>query len=109
MFGRDNTYDTLTGRARWRDRRAVVADNRHHFAGKTVYLNCDDPRESNFFLYFALNFRNLSLHQLIATSYAGSPVARSQLSFDDLGVDNEGPRPQTAHRQPRRLHRRRPG
>ena len=27
-----------------------------HFKGKTVFCNCDDPYESNFFRYFALNF-----------------------------------------------------
>ena len=27
-----------------------------HFQGKTVLCNCDDPRVSNFFAYFAYNF-----------------------------------------------------
>ncbi|MDP9821036.1 adenine-specific methyltransferase EcoRI family protein [Nocardioides massiliensis] len=42
---------------------------RHHFAGKTVYLNCDDPRVSNFFHYFSYNFEPLGLKKLIATCY----------------------------------------
>ena len=29
-----------------------------HFMGKTVLCNCDDPYESNFFKYFAMNFLN---------------------------------------------------
>ena len=29
---------------------------REHFRGKTVLCNCDDPRVSNFFAYFAYNF-----------------------------------------------------
>lgn len=29
---------------------------REHFRGKTVLCNCDDPRVSNFFTYFAYNF-----------------------------------------------------
>lgn len=29
---------------------------RDHFKGKVVLCNCDDPFESNFFKYFALNF-----------------------------------------------------
>lgn len=40
-----------------------------HFKGKTVYLNCDDPRVSNFFHYFSYNFEKLGLQKLIATCY----------------------------------------
>ena len=56
----------------------------HHFKGKVVYCNCDDPRESNFFKYFAANFNALGLKRLITTSYAGSPICGTQLSFDDM-------------------------
>ena len=42
---------------------------RTHFKGKTVLCNCDDPRVSNFFKYFALNFEILGLKRLIATCY----------------------------------------
>ena len=54
---------------------------RDFFAGKTVLCNCDDPYESNFFKYFALNFRMLKLKKLIATCYDSSPVAGEQLSL----------------------------
>ena len=55
-----------------------------HFKGKTVLCNCDDPYESEFFKYFALFFNVLGLKKLIATCYAGSPIAQRQLSlFDD--------------------------
>lgn len=40
-----------------------------HFKGKTVYLNCDDPRESEFFHYFSYNFEKLGLKKLIAACY----------------------------------------
>ena len=40
---------------------------RPHFKGKTVLCNCDDPRVSNFFKYFALNFEILGLKKLIPT------------------------------------------
>ncbi len=40
-----------------------------HFKGKIVYCNCDDPRVSNFFKYFSLNFEYLGLKKLIATCY----------------------------------------
>ena len=42
---------------------------RKHFKDKVVYCNCDDPRVSNFFQYFALNFEKLGLKKLIATCY----------------------------------------
>ncbi len=40
-----------------------------HFRGKVVYCNCDDPRASNFFTYFSLNFAHLGLKKLITTCY----------------------------------------
>lgn len=54
---------------------------KEHFKGKTVFCNCDDPYESNFFKYFAINFNHLGLKKLICTCYAGSPVVYTQLSF----------------------------
>lgn len=54
-----------------------------HFRGKTVLCNCDDPYESNFFRYFAMNFNFLGLKKLIATCYTGSPISGRQLSFFD--------------------------
>ena len=42
---------------------------REHFRGKTVLCNCDDPRVSNFFTYFAYNFKFLGLKRLITTCY----------------------------------------
>ena len=54
---------------------------KQHFEGKTVLCNCDDPYESNFFRYFALNFNALKLKKLIATSYDTSPIAYTQLDI----------------------------
>lgn len=42
---------------------------KHHFKGKVVYCNCDDPRISNFFHFFSYNFEKLGLKKLIATCY----------------------------------------
>lgn len=39
------------------------------FRGKTVLCNCDDPRVSNFFKYFCLNFEYLGLKRVITTCY----------------------------------------
>jgi len=52
---------------------------KQHFKGKVVLCNCDDPYESNFFKYFALNFNVLGLKKLIATCYNGSPIAGDEL------------------------------
>ena len=40
-----------------------------HFKDKVVLCNCDDPRKSNFFHYFAYNFERLGLKRLITTCY----------------------------------------
>ncbi|CAL9385088.1 adenine-specific methyltransferase EcoRI family protein [Streptomyces sp. enrichment culture] len=40
-----------------------------HFKGKVVYLNCDDPRESEFFRFFSYNFEKLGLKKLIAACF----------------------------------------
>ena len=42
---------------------------RGHFHGKTIYCNCDDPTESNFYRFFCLNFAKLGLKKLITTCY----------------------------------------
>ena len=48
---------------------------KEQFNGKTIFCNCDDPYESNFFKYFAMNFNHLGLKKLICTCYRLSPVA----------------------------------
>lgn len=60
---------------------------RQHFKGKTVLCNCDDPYESNFFKYFAMNFSALGLKKLITTCYATSPVTGKEFQYY---VDNGG-------------------
>jgi hypothetical protein len=52
--------------------------------GKVVFCNCDDPYESNFFKYFAMNFNYLGLKKLITTAYSGSPITGQQLSLLDI-------------------------
>lgn len=47
---------------------------KEHFRGKTVLCNCDDPRISNFFRYFALNFEYLGLKRLITTCYKSQNI-----------------------------------
>lgn len=52
-----------------------------YFKEKVVLCNCDDPFESHFFKYFAMNFNALGLKKLIATCYAGSPFAGEELKY----------------------------
>ena len=61
-----------------------------HFKGKTIFCNCDDPYESEFFKYFALNFNHLGLKKLLASCYIGSPIVNTQLSlFDYESAENK--------------------
>ncbi len=57
---------------------------RDQFRGKVVLCNCDDPYESNFFRYFALNFNALGLKKLIATCYDGSSIAGGRLPLFEI-------------------------
>ncbi len=52
-----------------------------YFRGKTILCNCDDPRISNFFKYFALNFNEFGLKKIITTCYKNQDV--------DLFTQNE--------------------
>ena len=61
---------------------------------KTIFCNCDDPFESNFFKYFAANFNTLGLKKLIATSYIKSPIVGKQLPLLEIeGLKPEGKEP----------------
>lgn len=57
---------------------------KNQFKNKVIFCNCDDPYESNFFKYFAINFNYLGIKKLIATSYVGSPIAFTKLSLVDV-------------------------
>ena len=60
---KDEFYTQLT------DIERELKHYKHHFRGKVVLCNCDDPRVSNFFKYFSLNFEHLGLKKLITTCY----------------------------------------
>ena len=64
---------------------------RAHFKGKRALCNCDDPYESNFFKYFAMNFNSLGLKSLTATCYAYSCIAGKE-------IDMFTPRTKTPHK-----------
>ncbi len=66
------------------DIEAELRHYRHQLRGKVVLCNCDDPFESNFFKFFAMNFNHLGLKKLITTCYTGSPITGQQLSLLDI-------------------------
>lgn len=47
---------------------------KEHFKGKTVLCNCDDPRVSEFFRFFAMNFEFYGLKRLITTCYKNQNI-----------------------------------
>ena len=59
-----------------------------HFKNKIIFLNCDDPEESNFWRYFELNFKHLGLKKLIATHFGnGRPAYKLEIVRD---INNDG-------------------
>jgi len=66
------------------DIEAELKHYKEHFKGKKILCNCDDPFESNFFKYFAMNFNHLGLAKLTATSYVDSPIAEEQLPLFEV-------------------------
>lgn len=56
------------------------------FKGKTVLCNCDDPFESNFFKFFALQFKTWKLKKLITTSYYDSAIKKQNIDLLDEGA-----------------------
>ena len=66
------------------DVEAELRQYRDQFRGKVIFCNCDDPYESNFFKYFAMNFNHLGLKKLITTCYTGSAITGEQLSMFDV-------------------------
>ena len=64
-----------------------MAHYKDFFKGKVVYCNCDDPYESNFFKYFALNFNTLKPKN-VSVSYANSSIATKEIGqYEDQGKE----------------------
>ncbi|MGK7920673.1 MAG: adenine-specific methyltransferase EcoRI family protein [Trichodesmium sp.] len=67
-----------------------------HFKDKVVFCNCDDPRISNFFNYFASNFKELGLKKLITACYReqvrdlfNTEVDENGFFFEYTGAEGE--------------------
>lgn len=75
----DEFYTALT------DIEKELGHYKEHFKDKVVFLNCDDPEESNFWKYFALNFKFLGLKKLIATHFGnGRPSYKLEKNNGDI-------------------------
>ena len=55
---------------------------RKSLKGKSILCNCDDPFESAFFHFFAVNFNNLGLASLTSTCYAESSLAGKEYPLE---------------------------
>lgn len=75
---KDEFYTQLT------DIEKEMKHYKEHFKDKVVFLNCDDPEESNFWRYFSSAFKHLKLKKLIATHYGnGRPAYKLEKSNGD--------------------------
>ena len=99
MAGNSNLHDAAIAKkdefyTQLKDIENELKYYREYFAGKTILCNCDDPYESNFFKYFAMNFNTLKIKKLIATCYRGSPISYTELPlFPDLEPEVKEIRP----------------
>ena len=60
------------------------------FRDKVVFCNCDDPKQSNFWKYFHMNFELLGLKKLITTHYEAGEVQTYKIEYtggNDLDFD----------------------
>lgn len=79
---KDEFYTQLT------DIEKELGHYKEHFKDKIVFLNCDDPEESNFWKYFSLNFEYLGLKKLISTHFGnGIPAYKLEIVKD---INNDG-------------------
>jgi len=75
---KDEFYTQLT------DIEKEIKHYKEHFKNKIVFLNCDDPEESNFWRYFSSAFKHLKLKKLIATHYGnGRPAYKLEKTNGD--------------------------
>ena len=63
-----------------------LSNYKDHFRNKVVYCNCDDPKESNFYTYFYLNYAHLGLKGLIVTCYKNKDINLFSKMTDENAV-----------------------
>ena len=62
---------------------------KNHFKNKIIFCNCDDPEESNFWNYFALNFEHLGLKKLISTHFENEKPSYKLEIVKDVNKDGK--------------------
>lgn len=55
--------------------------------GKVIYMNCDDPNYSNFWIYFKKNFKKLKLKKIIATYIIRNDFITYKTTYDGLNEE----------------------
>jgi len=60
-----------------------------HLKGKVIFCNCDDPEESNFWNYFALNFEHLGLKKLVSTHFEKEKPSYKLEIVKDINKDGK--------------------
>lgn len=60
---------------------------KHHLRDKKIFCNCDNPEESSFFKFFAINFTKLGLKSITTTFYCAENKSY-QLTIDKDVVEN---------------------
>ncbi len=60
-----------------------------HLKNKIIFCNCDDPEESNFWNYFALNFGFLGLKKLISTHFENDKPSYKLEITKDINHDGK--------------------
>ena len=63
------------------DINAEMVHYENQFKGKTVLMNCDDPKWSNFWRYFHIEFERLGLKKIIATHYEYGDVSSYKMEY----------------------------
>ena len=71
---------------RMEDIEREVLQYTEYFKGKIVLCNCDNPFESNFFKFFASQFKNFGLKKLIATCYYDGAFKPQGINLFDKGA-----------------------
>jgi len=64
-----------------------LGEYKEYFKWKVVFCNCDDPEESNFWKYFAMNFEYLGLKKLISTHYESEKPSYKLEIVKDINND----------------------
>ncbi len=62
---------------------------KEYFKNKIIFCNCDDPKNSNFWNYFATNFEFLNLKKLISTHYEKEKISYKLEMFRDNSKDSK--------------------